>query len=68
MSKHIRRTGLRPLALNVEDTALIWMLTSTKKQKVSVNAKCYRKEIMSSRCLLFIYLGLQTAYISAFTC
>ena len=32
----------------------------SKKQKVPVNAKCYRKEIMSSRCLLFIYLGLHT--------
>ena len=40
----------------------------SKKQKVSVNAKCYRKEIMFSRCLLFIYLGLNTDYISAFTC
>ena len=28
----------------MEDTALIWMLTSAKN-KVSVNAKCYRKEI-----------------------
>ena len=37
----------------------------SKKQKVPVNAKCYRKEIMSSRCLLFIYLGLHTDYISA---
>ena len=40
----------------------------SKKQKVPVNAKCYRKEIMSSSCLLFIYLGLYTDYISAFTC
>ena len=42
----------------------------SKKQKVPsvVNAKCYRKEIMSSRCLLFIYVGLHTDYISAFTC
>ena len=40
----------------------------SKKQKVPVNAKCYRKEVMSSRCPLFIYLGLQTNYISAFTC
>ena len=38
-----------------------------KKQKVPVNAKCYHKEIMSSRCLLFIYVGLHTDYISAFT-
>ena len=37
-------------------------------KKVPVNAKCYLKEIMSSRCLLFIYLGLHTDYISAFTC
>ena len=39
-----------------------------KKQNVPVNAKCYLKEIMSSRCLLFIYLGLHTDHISAFTC
>ena len=50
------------------DTALIWTLTSAKKQKAPVNAKCYRKEIMSPRCLLFIYLGLHTNYISALTC
>ena len=59
-------------ALKVEDTALIWILTSAKKQQkkqnVPVNAKCYLKEIMSSRCLLFIYQGLHTDYISAFTC
>ena len=64
MSRHIRRTCLWS---KVEDTALIWMLTSAKKQKVPVNAKCYRKEIMSPGCLLFIYLGLHTNYISAFT-
>ena len=40
----------------------------SKKQKVSVNAKCCHKEIMSSRYLLFIYQGLHTDYISAFTC
>ena len=40
----------------------------SKNKKSSVNAKCYRKEIMSSRCLLFIYVGLHTDYISAFTC
>ena len=39
-----------------------------KKQKVPVNAKCCRKEIMFSRCLLFIYLGLNTDYITAFSC
>ena len=39
-----------------------------QKQNVPVNAKCYLKEIMSSRRLLFIYLGLHTNYISAFTC
>ena len=60
MSKHIRRTCLRSVALKVEDTALIWMLTSAKKQKVRVTAKGYRKEIMFSRFLLFIYLGLNT--------
>ena len=68
MSKHVRRTCLRSVALKVEDTALIWMLTSEKKQKVAANSICYRKEIMSSRCLLLIYLGLRTDYISAFTC
>ena len=68
MSKHIRRTCLRSVALKVEDTALIWMLTSAKNKKSLVNAKCYRKEIMSSRCLLFVYVGLHTDYISAFTC
>ena len=45
MSKHIRRTRLRSVALKAEDTALIWMLTSAK----------------------FIYVGLHTDYISAFT-
>ena len=30
LSKHIRRTYLRSVALKVEDTALIWMLTSAK--------------------------------------
>ena len=39
-----------------------------QKQNVPVNAKCYLKEIMCSRCLLFIYLGLHTDYISAFIC
>ena len=68
MSKHIRRTCLRFAALKVEDTALIWMLTSAKNKKSLVNAKCYDKEIMSSRCVLFIYVGLHTDYISAFTC
>ena len=56
------------MALKVEDTALIWMLTSAKNKKSLVNAKCYRKEIMYSRCPLFIYLGLHTDYNSAFTC
>ena len=68
MSKHIRRTCLRSVALKAEDTALIWMLTSAKNKKSLVNGKCYRKEIMSSRCLLIIYVGLHTDYISAFTC
>ena len=53
MSKH---TCLRSVALKAEDTALIWMLTSAKNKKSLVNAKCYRKEIMSPRCLLFIYV------------
>ena len=48
MSKHIRRTCLRSVALKAEDTALIWMLTSAKNKKSLVNVKCYRKEIMSS--------------------
>ena len=47
MSKHIRRAGLRSVALKVEDTALIWMLTSAKDKKSLVNTKCYRKEINS---------------------
>ena len=59
MSKHIRRTCLKCVALKAEDTALIWMLTSAKNKRSFVNAKCYRKEIMSSRCLLIIYVGLQ---------
>ena len=33
MSKHMRRTCLWFLALKVEDTALIWMLTSAKNKK-----------------------------------
>ena len=68
MSEHIRRTCLRSVALKPEDTALIWMLTSAKNKKSLVNAKYYCKEIISSRCLLFIYAGLHTDYISAFTC
>ena len=69
MSKHIiRKTCLRSVALKAEDTALIWMLTSAKNKRSLVNAKCYRKGIMSSRCLLFIYVGPHTDYISAFTC
>ena len=39
ISKHIRRTYLRSVAPEVEDTVLIWMLTSAKKQNVPVNAK-----------------------------
>ena len=38
-----------------------------KNKKSLVNAKCYCKEIMSSRSLPFIYVGLHTDYISAFT-
>ena len=48
MSKHIRRTCLRSVALKAEDTTLIWMLTSVKNKKSIVNAKCNRNEIMSS--------------------
>ena len=40
MSKHIRRTCLRSVALKIEDTALIWMLTSAKKQKTKRPCKC----------------------------
>ena len=68
MSKHIRRACLRSVALRAENTELIWMPTSAKNKKSLVNAKCYRKEIMSSRCLLFIYVGLHADYISALTC
>ena len=41
ISKHIRRTCLMSVTLEVEDTALIWMLTSAKKQNVPVNAKMF---------------------------
>ena len=68
MSKRIKRTCLRSVTLKAEDAALIWMLTSAKNRRSLVNAKCYRKEIMPSRCLLSIYVGLHTNYISAFTC
>ena len=43
-------------------------ISKKKHEKSLANAKCYRKEIMSSRYLLFIYVGLHTDYISAFTC
>ena len=39
MPKHIRRTCLRSVALKAEDTAVIWMLTSAKKQKVPGKCK-----------------------------
>ena len=39
MSKHIRRTCLRSVALKADDTALIWMITSAKKQKVPCKCK-----------------------------
>ena len=71
MSKHIRRTCLRSVALEVREYCIDLDAYISKKRKtkqnVPVNAKCYLKE-MSSRCLLFIYLGLHTGYISAFTC
>ena len=35
----------------------------SKKQNVPVNAKCYRKEIMSPGCLLFIYLRVHIPII-----
>ena len=40
----------------------------SKKQKVPIIAKCYRKVIMSPGGLIFTYLGLPANYISAFTC
>ena len=63
MSKHIRRTCLMSVALKVEDTALIWMLTSAKNKKVPVNAKCCRKKIMSSRCHLFICVYIPIIFL-----
>ena len=39
MSTQIRRTCLSSVALKAEDTALIWMLTSAKKQKVPCKRK-----------------------------
>ena len=68
MSKHIRRTCSRSVALKNGRYCTNLDAYISKKQKVPVNANCYRKEIMSSRCLLFIYLGLHTDHISAFTC
>ena len=41
MSKHIRRTCLWSVALEVEDTALIWVLISPKKKpKTKRPCKC----------------------------
>ena len=68
MSKHIRRICLRSVALLSGRYCTDLDAYISKKQKVPVNAEYYRKEIMSSRCLLFIYLGLDTDYISAFNC
>ena len=68
ISQHVRRTCLSSVTLTVEDTTLIWTPTPANNRKVSVHAKYYRKEIMSPVCLQFIYLGLQTNYISAFNC
>ena len=56
MSQHIRRTCLRSVTPKVEDTALIWMLTSANN----------KTEVMSPGCLLFIYLGPH-ASVSAMT-
>ena len=39
LSKHIRRTCLMSVALKIEDTALIWMLTSAKKTKRACKCK-----------------------------
>ena len=39
MSKHIRRTCLRSVALKAKDTALIWMLTSAKNKKAPCKCK-----------------------------
>ena len=72
MSKHIRKMCLRSVALEVREYCIDLDAYISRKEKqkqnVPVNAKCYLKEIMSSRCLLFICLGLHTDYISAFTC
>ena len=54
MSKCIRRTFLRSVALKEEDTALIWMLTSAKNKRSLVNAKCYRKECLLDVSYLFM--------------
>ena len=56
MSKHPRRTcGTKSGGYCTDLDAYI-----SKKQKVPANAKCCHKEIMSSRCLLLIYIGLHT--------
>ena len=66
MSQHIRRTCLRSVAPKVEDTALIWMLTSAKN-KVSANAKCYHKEIcLLDVSYLFIWLYIPIIFLHSF--
>ena len=62
MSKHIGRTCLWSVALKVEDTALTWMLTSAVKQKVPVNAKRYRKKILSPGCLIYLSTSTYQLY------
>ena len=65
MLKHIR-TCLWSVALKVEDTALIWTLTSAENQKVPVNAKYYRQKIMSPSLdvfYLFIYVYIPIIFL-----
>ena len=68
MSKHIVRTCFGSVALKSGRYCTDLDAYISKIQKALVNAKCYHKEIMSSRCLLFIYLGLHTDHISASNC
>ena len=68
MPKHIRKTRFKLCGTKSERYCTDQDAYISRKQKVPVNVKCYRKEIMFSRCLLFIYLDLHTDYISASTC
>ena len=56
MSQLIRRECFPSVALKVEDTVLIWMLTpADKKESIYMQNVTIRKS-----CLLFICLGLHT--------